>query len=128
MQQYPDAMYALGTWYLHGKGDLVKLDLTRAIELIRAAAEAGNIEAMYDLAVSYDKGAGNVRDLERAFEWFLRAAIRGDADATFCVGRCYRNGDGIAKDLRLAAIWDQRTTELGTDPLSGDQLGDDAPG
>jgi TPR repeat protein len=59
MQQYPDAMYALGTWYLHGKGDLVKLDLTRAIELIRAAAEAGNIEAMYDLAVSYDKGAGN---------------------------------------------------------------------
>src|SRR5579885_2649023 len=69
----PDAMYALGTWYLHGRDGVVDTDVGRATELIQSAAEAGYPSAMYDLAVSYEKGYGLPHHPERAFEWFLRA-------------------------------------------------------
>ena len=70
------ATYALGTWHLHGTH--FKRNLRKAIPLIRTAADNDVLDAIYDLAVCYEKGAGVRRSLKRAAELYLKAALGGE--------------------------------------------------
>lgn len=50
-----------------------------------ADAERGDIEAYYDLGVSYSTGRGGVLvDLVEAHKWFNLAALSGDTRAQAC--------------------------------------------
>ncbi|MEA2720308.1 MAG: uncharacterized protein QOJ39_2172 [Candidatus Eremiobacteraeota bacterium] len=107
------ATYALGTWYLHGKEPHVPVDAGIALEYIAKAASARVPDALYDLAVSYEKGGVVALNAVLAFQYYLRAALRGDNQSVNEVGRCYRNGIGVATDSELADIWYERADELG---------------
>src|SRR5262249_38652972 len=48
---FPPALYALASWYLHGKG--VRKNYLKAVPLLKRAADAGLPAAQYDLATSY---------------------------------------------------------------------------
>lgn len=112
----PEAAYALGTWYLHGKH--VRKNLRKAIRLLRSAAKKNVPCALYDMAVSYEVGVGIRRNAERAAEHYMRAALHGDKQSVFEVGRCYYYGVGVARDRRIAWAWLDRARDLGVSESS----------
>lgn len=99
------ATYALGTWYLFGRKAIVEKNLSKAVALLRQAADAEHPDALYDLAVCYAKGTGVRRSDSKAVVLYLRAALRGDKQSAYEVGRCYWHGVGVRRDRRLARAW-----------------------
>lgn len=120
-KQDPEALYALGGMY--GAGEGVKKDPKKALELVRAAAEAG-----YDAAVNYmaqiywerrpgvDPAAPDFN--EQALVWFRRSAEKGNPAAFSYLSRCYGEGlFGLAKDPEQAKQWDAKyRTSVGLKP------------
>lgn len=93
----------LGLYYRDGKMGCA-VDLCRAAQYYRRAADAGHLGAMVDLGVCYEGGRGVARDVERAAEWYEKAARGGHARATFNLGFFYAMGyGGLAKDPQEAA-------------------------
>lgn len=110
----PQAAYALATWLLVGKEPVVKPDHKKAVKLLRQAVAAGIADAMWDLAICYERGAGVPTNRRLAYELYLRAAIRGDSDAVMEVGRSLYWGLGTRANRKAAKIWLDRARELGT--------------
>lgn len=106
----PDALYALATWYLHGKH--FSKNIKKAVVLLKTAAKRGVAEACYDLATCYALGAGVQKDEERAFELYMEAALRGDIDSHEELCRCYWYGTGTRKNKSIADLWGRRYDEL----------------
>lgn len=109
----PRAAYALGTWYLHGKGTIVPKNLVKAVPLLREAAENDHAEAAYDLAVSYEKGIGIRKSEKKAAALYVKGALLGDTQSVYHVGRCYQHGLGVKRDRAIAAVWYDRAEKLG---------------
>jgi uncharacterized protein len=72
----PVAAYALVTWYLFGEH--LPKDWVKAVQLLKVAASSNVPEALYDLAVCYEGGAGTRKSPKKAYECYLRAALWGD--------------------------------------------------
>ena len=108
------AAYALATWYIHGRDDVVPQDFGEAVKLLELAAEAHIPSALFDLAACYANGEGVPQSWDRAFLLYLQAALHGDDEAVFKVGRAYFYGLGVPEDRRVADIWLDRAHELGT--------------
>jgi TPR repeat protein len=98
-----EALYAIGTWYLHGR--FVKKNFSLAIKYFLKSAEGNNSNAYYDLAICYEKGVIGKKDFKAAFECYLNAALLGDKQSIYEVGRCYYYGIGISKDIKIGNIW-----------------------
>jgi uncharacterized protein len=101
--QNPEALYALGTWYLHGR--FVKRKPAEAVHYFLQSIEGNNSSAYYDLAVCYEKGIGIKKNHKAAFECYLNAALLGDKQALFEIGRCYYYGVGVSKNISTSKIW-----------------------
>jgi TPR repeat protein len=69
------------------------------------AAERGDPEAQYNLALLYSKGQGVKQDLELAFHWFAEAAGQGVVSAQSRLGLLYAKGEGVAHDPIEAHKW-----------------------
>ena len=61
-------------------------------EALRLAAEQGNADAQYNLAVMYANGLGVPQDDAEAVRWYRRAADQGMANAQAALG--FRYGIG----------------------------------
>jgi TPR repeat protein len=46
---------------------------------LRKAAEQGNADAQFNLAVAYENGAGVPKNLAEAAKWYLKAAEQGES-------------------------------------------------
>lgn len=99
----PEALYALGTWYLHGR--FVKKKYREAVRYFLRAIEYNHSSAFFDLAVCYENGVGVKINPKKAFECYLNAALLEDKQAIYEVGRCHYYGIGIPKNRTIAAIW-----------------------
>ena len=53
------------------------------IRAIRLAAERGDRDAQFQLAVAYRRGEGIRRNRVTAMKWYLLASFQGDGDADF---------------------------------------------
>jgi TPR repeat protein len=82
-------------------------DYQRAFREWRAAAEAGQAEAQFDLGVLYAQGRGVQRDLTEAARWYRKAADQGNATAQFALGQMYSRGWGVPRDEADALRWFQ---------------------
>jgi len=98
-----EAAYALGTWHLFGKH--VPKDYKRAAGYLKRAADRDYPSAAFDLAISYEKGAGVKQDAAKAFGLYMKASLLGDRDAMYEVGRCFYWGIGTEKDRHAAKVW-----------------------
>lgn len=73
-----------------------------------ADAENGDVEALYDLGVSYSTGRGGVPvDLIEAHKWFNLAALSGDTRAQACRAEISyeMTAREIAEAQRQARAW-----------------------
>jgi TPR repeat protein len=73
-----------------------------------ADAEAGNVEALYELGVSFSTGRGGVAvDLIEAHKWFNLAALSGDTRSQACRAEISieMTAREIAEAQRQARAW-----------------------
>ena len=67
-----------------------------------ADAEAGNVDALFELGIAYSTGRGGVTvDLIEAHKWFNLAALNGSGEAQECRA-------DIAEDMTAREIADRR--------------------
>ncbi|KAJ1539481.1 hypothetical protein HK405_012878, partial [Cladochytrium tenue] len=100
--RHPAAMYVLGM-RLAGSGvDAKDQHANDAVELIRAAADAGMPVACAQMGHMYRSGQLVERDPSRALPYLERAAAAGHVEAAFLAGTLYAAGDGVEKDPRRA--------------------------
>lgn len=79
----------------------------------RAAAAAGQSDAMYTLGIAYLLGRGVTKDAAMARAWFEKAAQAGDRRAQYRMGEFYRTGTGVAKDPIRAAQYFHAAAQQG---------------
>lgn len=92
----------------------VSPDQLIGISRVKRAAEQGNAEAQYRLALMYGNGDGVPADLEQSLEWLGRAADQGLPDALLTLGTLYANGHGVSPDEAAARSWFIRAAEAGS--------------
>ncbi|WP_392565987.1 tetratricopeptide repeat protein [Utexia brackfieldae] len=91
------------------------------IKFVRIAAEKGDSEAQYHLALAYDSGQGVAVNHETAVYWYQKAAENGYLDAMFNLAVSYDDGDGIKQDKAQAIFWYTKAAEQG-DPDAQNNL------
>ena len=106
------AQYHYGRMVSKGLGGLEK-DLKEGSRWWRLAADQGNADGQYSLAVDCAIGEGVEKDLEEAVRWFRLAADQGHAGAQYNLGVSYKNGDGVEKDLEEAIRWFRLAADQG---------------
>lgn len=84
-----------------------------AIERLKDAAEAGNVNDQLTLATKYSTGNGVVKDQAAASRWYLIAAQSGNVPAMYEVSMRYRNGYGFTKSDGESDVWRQRAASGG---------------
>lgn len=83
------------------------------VRFTRIAAEKGDAEAQYHLALAYDSGDGIELDHEQAVYWYQKAADQGYVDAMFNLAVSYDDGEGVEMDDEMAIYWYTKAAELG---------------
>lgn len=78
------------------KLELLPLSADRAISMLSHAAESGNADASYMLAMIYESGAGVPRDLAASARWLHRAA---ELDYTRVVEQLSRRCDDLLQHM-----------------------------
>jgi len=90
-------------------------DYQRAYREWKAAADAGQAEAQFDLGVLYAQGLSVQRDLTAAANWYRKSAEQGNAAAQFALGQMYSRGWGVPRDLTDAMRWFQMANSVDAD-------------
>lgn len=76
-----------------------------AAALVRRAADAGAVEALFDMGHLHEKGIGVAQDMNEALRWYRLAADRKDSRAMLRLGTIHADGLGVAPDTAQAAKW-----------------------
>lgn len=76
-------------------------------------AQAGDVDAQYNLGIMYYHGDGVAKNHDEALKWFHLSAEQGDAEAQFNLGFMYGRGEGTAKDHRASMEWFQKAASQG---------------
>ena len=81
--------------------------------VLSEAAYAGDIDAQFNLGMSYSFGKGVEQNFEKALSWFLKCANQGDSKAQYYVGVMFLNGHGTQIDQIKAAEWLKKSANQG---------------
>ena len=81
---------------------------------LRTAAERGDAQAQFRLALRYETGTGVPKDMGEAMKWHRKAAEQGDVSAQFYLGTLYEEGKGVARDHAKAVKWYRLAAEQGS--------------
>jgi len=86
---------------MYYKGNGVKLDIQQGIKWLTKAAEQGQVNAQFNLALLYYQGIG-----VKAIELFTDSAEQGKVDAQYNLGRIYLiSGDVVKNDRKKGGYW-----------------------
>ncbi len=87
-------------------------DHAGAARILLGAAQAGNAQAQFRLAVMYAQGDGVARDFKTATAWYARAAAQGDPESQTELGYSYEDGQEIAENWDLAfRLWEASASQ-----------------
>jgi TPR repeat protein len=114
LEDKPDYVKRLEEWGVRKPLHPDHLNLGKAAERYRKAADKGDTSAQNDLGWLYENGWGVSKDLEKAAELFQKAADKGNASAQHNLGWLYENGWGVSKDLGKAADLYRKAADKGT--------------
>jgi hypothetical protein len=96
-------MTQMGAMYANGRG--VAKDEAEAVRWYRKGAEAGNIDAMLNLASMLAGGNGVAKDDAEALRWYRKGAAAGNSTALYSLAAMYAWGRGVTRDPALASQW-----------------------
>jgi uncharacterized protein len=96
-------------------------DMTRAAELLRVAADAGNPEAQYALATFYKEGTGVPKDVEKSVRLLQAASLADNAEAEVEYAIALYNGTGTPKN-QPAAVALLRKAAKQNNPIAQNRL------
>jgi len=99
-----EAQAMLGWWHLKGLEGLEE-DHVKAAAWFLKAADLGDADGQYFLALCYYQGKWVKKDYALAAEWGRKAADHGNAAAQLFVGEWYARGKGVTKDLPLGKTY-----------------------
>jgi TPR repeat protein len=71
----------------------------------KRAANNGNAQAQFDLAIMYATGKGVQKNEKIAFNWFHKSARNNYAPAKHYMGISFLQGRGVRKQTELARYW-----------------------
>lgn len=77
------------------------------------AAQTGNVEAQFELALCYHYGYGIAQDRAKALYWTQQAANNGSVAAQYNVGWYYENGEGTEANSYTAFKWYKKAADAG---------------
>jgi len=97
-------------------------NLPLAFKEFRAAAEKGEADCQFNLALMYEKGIGVAQDEKEAVVWYRKSAEQGNSNAQYNLGVLYENGRGCAVDFAQANQWYRKASVQG-DALAIGNLG-----
>ena len=80
-------------------------DFATALKEWKPLAEAGDVDAQYNLGIMYDNGYGVPQDYAEAVKWYRLAAEQGYAKAQYNLGTMYEYGNGVLQDNTMAHMW-----------------------
>ncbi len=86
---------------------------SRAVTMLRQAAEDGLFIASYRLAKLYERGEGVPRDMAAARRWTEQAAIGGNIRAMHDLAVFYAEGDAGPQSYAAAVEWFRQAADLG---------------
>ncbi|WP_224702360.1 tetratricopeptide repeat protein [Devosia aquimaris] len=81
---------------------LLELARAHAAALLKEAADAGSLNAMYNLALDYAEGDGVPQDTGMAIALYEQASARGDAWSSYNLGVLYDEGSLVLRDAAKA--------------------------
>jgi uncharacterized protein len=105
-------MFLLGDKYYNGSGG-VPLDLARAADLFRQAADLGCREALHAMAICFYNGRGVVMDRVKAFQFWKQGANLGSSTSIYNLALEYHKGTVVPKNLVLAKKLYKQAAALG---------------
>ena len=88
-------------------------DPSALFEAALKKAEAGDLEAEYEVGLLYVQGCGVAADPAKAALWYRKAAERGHAMAAYLLGLACDQGDGLLQDHAEAYVWLSVAAERG---------------
>lgn len=94
----------------------INVNLSRANELYRQAAESGSAQAMWNLGVNHLGTKGGKRNPEEALYWLRQAADRGHGLATWALARLYLAGTLVERDTAQGLELLERAGHAGCRP------------
>ena len=89
------------------------------IDVIRKAAESGDIDAQLYLAEAYSKGKGVIVNLQEGYRWYMEAAKQNNAEAQYMVARYkmfYMGGWDDKADYERSLVWLEKSAVNGYPP------------
>ena len=90
-------------------------DYATALQEWTPLAEAGGVDAQYNLGIMYDNGEGVPQDYKEAVKWYKLAAEQEYASSQFNLGIMYAKGKGVLQDHKEAVKWFKLAAEQGHD-------------
>ena len=92
--------------YCYELGVGIPKDPAQAVALMKKAAQAGNAEAQFNLALYLAKGQyGLEKDPAESFKWASKSAEQGYAQAERLLGAYYEAGIGVEQNQALSQEW-----------------------
>ena len=107
-----NAQYLLGQAYVNGLHG-VPTDIPKAIQLFRAAAAQGQIEAKHMLAAAYYQGVTVPKDDSAALKWALDPAEAGLPKDQRLLALLLQSGQGIPHDPARSIEWMKKAAANG---------------
>ena len=80
---------------------------------MRLAAQKGDPEAQFEVAVRFAEGKGVKQDFKQAMAWYERSAKSGFVPSQYRLATLFERGVGGAPDLATASQWYQRAAGQG---------------
>ncbi len=82
-----------------------RLDYQKAFNWIKAAADRGHPDAIYQLGMAYLYGRGTIQNYKYAHQRFEQAAKLNNHEAQYLLGIMHRDGMGVPVSRDLAYAW-----------------------
>ena len=95
----PAMQFKLGMQYW------ARLDYQKAFNWIKAAADRGHPDAIYQLGMAYLYGRGTIQNYKYAQQRFEQAAKLNNHEAQYLLGIMHRDGMGVPVSRDLAYAW-----------------------
>lgn len=108
------SQYLLGMRYQHGIQGVAQ-DYNQMRRWYRAAADQGDADAQFWLAVADLNGWGAPKNDPQSFALLLSAARQGHAEAQTQLGVSYRDARGTARNMDEAESWFRKAAEQGSE-------------